>query len=255
MSKTLLFKIIYSFIILVSLGLLIFTPILIQSGFSIKTIDIGREIIQELLIIALLLITYTTYRFYKNSIKNHIDEIKSLSETKKTLEEQLEDSLRYIGRVNIQIQEIQSLLAATKKFPENKKDFRNILKFFCEKILGIINVDWVIVRIINPDNFNTLSEHNEARGGAVLLKHELSNKEIVNNELPKGLSSLSSNQENITIKVFCVLPKKFINKEQTELIKAILNQLEMLFVVFTSQYYKDGYLKKNNSKNKKLWSN
>ncbi|MFC1678476.1 hypothetical protein ACFLZ9_01920 [Patescibacteria group bacterium] len=245
MSKTLMFKIIYSFIILVSLGLLIFSPILIQSGVSIKTITIGEEIIQEALIISLLLITYITFRFYKKSIVDHINEIKSLEQKKKSLEEQLEDSLRYIGRVNVQIQEIQSLFAATKKFPENKKDFRNILKFNCEKILGIINVDWVIIRIINPDNYNTLSEHNEARGSAVLLKHELSNKEIVNNELQKNLCITCSDQDNLTIKVFCVLPAKKISNEQDALVKTILNQLEMLFVVFTSQYYKEGYLKNN----------
>ena len=46
------------------------------------------------------------------------------------------------------------------------------------------------------------------------------------------------NQENFNIKAFCILPVAAKDDNQEFLINSIVNQLEMLFIIFNSLYYK-----------------
>jgi len=72
-----------------------------------------------------------------------------MNEEKKTAEEKMNDSFKYIGEINVQIQEIKSIFNKINKYPETKSDFKKTLRFFSERTLGMINVDWVLFRIID----------------------------------------------------------------------------------------------------------
>jgi hypothetical protein len=112
-----------------------------------------------------------------------------------------------------------------------------------EKVLSVVNVDWITLRIINVDSLRTVREYSETRGNTVLLKHSISNKSVVTAESIDGYSIVSSDQSNLIIKVFCLIPSKSLTIEQKNIIKTIVNALEMLFIVFTSQYFRKNYLK------------
>lgn len=48
---------------------------------------------------------------------------------------------------------------------------KRTIKFLAEKILSIIPADWVLLRIINTENNNTVRDYIESRGPVAIIKH------------------------------------------------------------------------------------
>jgi hypothetical protein len=225
--------------------LVVLTPYFIQGNFQLKNRGIVREEIAEGAVIALLLIVgYLASRLHKKEFDKYHKELTEFATCKYDLENRLNDAFSYIGEINVQLLEIKSVFSALQKYPESKKDYRSILIFLARKTLGIVNVDWVMFRIINPESFRTIQECSETRGSAILLKHNISNRAMVSNEAIADCSVISSEQENLTIRAFCILPTEELTESQEILIQAIVSELEMLFIVFSSEYNREGYLKK-----------
>ncbi len=215
--------------------LIILTPYIIRSGISF----FEEEYLEAIIISILIMIGYYVLVLYRREVNKNLKALKELEEKNKTLEDRLMESFKYIGSVNVQIQEIRSAFSNLDKYPENKKDYKYILQFFSEKILGIVDVDWALLRIINTTNNNILREYSKIRGKSMLLKCAFSNEELIDGKVEGNYSVIRSTQENFTVKTICVFPKKKISNEQTIIIKAIVNQLEMLFLIFASNYYKN----------------
>ena len=143
--------------------------------------------------------------------------------------------------MNIQIQEIKAVFSDVQKFPESKKDFGYTLHFLADRTLSIINAGWVLFRIIDTENLNSLGEYIKTRGSSVLPHYKISNRTLISNEKLKGYTIVGSGYENLNIKTFCIIPKVKLSKDNEVFIKAIVNQLEMLFLIFTSTYYRDSH--------------
>ena len=224
--------------------LVVLTPYFIQGNLQLKHRAIVREEIAEGAVIALLLIVgYLASVLHKKEFDKYQRELTDLTTCKYDLESRLNDAFSYIGEVNVQLLEIKSVFSALQKYPESKKDYRSVLIFLARKALGIANVDWVIFRIINPESLRTIQEYSETRGSAILLKHNISNRAIVSCEAIADCSIVRSEQENLTIKTFCILPTEKLTDNQTILLRTIVSEVEMLFIIFSSEYYREGYLK------------
>jgi hypothetical protein len=231
------------FSVLVAIFLLIvFSPYIIRSGFTL----VEEEIAEVAAIALLFTVGYVALFLYRKEAAKNRDELNRLKQDKGVLENQLSEAFNYIGTVNIQIEEIRSVFSDIRKFPENKKDFRYILQFLAERTLNMVNAEWALFRIIDTQNLDTLHEHSETRGNAVLLKHKISNKELTSNEKSEGFTILGSGQGNFHIKTFCIIPKKKLSRDQEVFIKAVVNQLEMLFLIFISIYYKNSHVRNGN---------
>lgn len=258
MAKGKIFRFLYAAVAVTPLVMTVLVPVFIQGGVSVRQVLIGKEILQGFSIALLLTMSYGGYLFYQRQRKKQVKVIRELKENNRELENQLGDSVRYIGKVNLQFLEIKSILSSLKDFPRNKKEFKKILKTFCEKTLSVVESDWVMFRIIETKKTKTLTESIETRSKAVLLKHEISNKALVNEETIEGFSIVGTQQNSTPIKAFCVVPKKALSDNQKTIIKTILSQMEMLFLISTSKYYGEGYLqdlgnpKKGNGENKTL---
>jgi hypothetical protein len=225
--------------------LMVFTPYLVGSGLFLRArLIVGEEIAEGVLIALLLLAGYFASIVYKKEFDKYARELEELAAKKDTLENELNEAFCYIGAVNVQLLEIKSVLTGQKRYPESKRDFKKIESLFARQALGIANVDWVVLRIVNPETLRTLQEHSEARGKARLRKHNISNKAVVSNEAVADYSVVTSEQENLTIKAFCILPTKELAESQQILIRAIVSELEMLFILLRCEYYKEGFLKK-----------
>lgn len=211
--------------------LILLTPYLINRGFSI----FEEELVEMGLILILYIFGFLVVIFYRHELKNKTKLIRDQ-------ENRLEDAFKYIGQINVQIEEIRSVFTDIKKYPENKKDFKYILQFMAKKILGIVPVDWVLIRIINNDNLQTIREHSEARGEVVILKHEISNNLLIQKTQIEDCIIIPADRTNLAAQVFCILPKIKLSEEQKIFITAIINQLQMMFVIFTSEYYKNSRL-------------
>jgi hypothetical protein len=215
--------------------LIIFTPYIIRSGFTV----LEEEFVEVFAIILLFAVGYAVLLLYRREAAGNLKEANRLKQDKCDLRDRLSEAFDYIGTVNIQIQQIRSLFSEIKKFPENKKDFLHILQFVADRSLCMVSADWILFRIIDTRNLNTLREYTETRGNATPMHGKIGNRALVSKEKFEVLTVVESEQENFHIRTFCIIPRKKISGDQKVFIKAVVNQLEMLFLIFTSIYYKE----------------
>jgi hypothetical protein len=219
--------------------LIVFTPYLIRTGISL----FEEELVEVTVILFLFALGYAVLLLYRKEVTKNLRELATSKQEKNSLEEQLGEAFKYIGSMNVQVREIKAVFSNMGKFPETKKDVKYILQFLADRILSMVNVEWVLLRIINTQDLDTLGEYCETRGKAVILKHKIGNRELVSSKQSVGLTIIASAQENFYIKTLCIMPKAEISQEQEIFIKALVNQLEMLFVIFTSSHYKNSRVK------------
>ena len=228
-------------LILVTIFLLIvFTPYIIQSDFTL----VEEQLVEVATIILLFIVGYAVLFLYRKEVARNNYKFNRLKNEKGNLENRLTEAFKYIGAVNIQIQEIKAVFSEIRKFPENKKDFGHILQYLAGRTLNMVNSEWMLFRIINTKNLDTLGEHIETRGNLVHPKYKISNKDLVSNKKSTESTFVSSGHENFYIKTFCIIPKAELSGENEIFIRAVVNQLEMLFLIFNSIYYKNTNIKK-----------
>lgn len=229
----------YLFILVMIFLLIVFMPYIIRSGFTV----VEEDFVEVIGITLMFSVGYFIALLYRREAARNRENLIRLKRDKGALEHRLSEDFKYIGAVNVQIEEIRSVFSGIRKFPENKKDFHNILQFLAQRILSMVNVEWMLFRIINTQNLNTLNEYSENRGNAVLPDQKVSNRQLASNEKFEAFTIVGSRQENIHIKTFCIIPEKKFSRDQEVFIKAVVDQLEMLFIIFISVYYKNNYLK------------
>ena len=243
--KIRLIKIAYFGSLTVLFFLVVLTPYFVKGDIEIKNTAIFREEIVEGAVITLLLVVgYIASKLYKKEFDKYRKELTELIIRKCDLENKLNDAFSYIGEVNVQLLEIKAVSSALQKYPESKKDYRSVLVFLARKALVIANVDWVMFRIINPESLRTVQEYSETRDSAPLLERNISNRALVGRKAIAGCSVVSSEQENLTIRTFCILPSEELTENQIILLQTIVSEVEMLFIIFSSEYYKEGFLRK-----------
>lgn len=214
--------------------LIVFTPLIVSD----RILFVEEETAEIIIIFFLFIAGYSIYRFFGRELEKKNQALAVLEKEKGSLEERLDEAFKHIGKVNILVQEIEDIFSQIDKYPENKNDIKRVFDYLAKKVLGIINVEWVILRIVDLSNFNTLREYCDSRGSTLLLKHQIHNKDLL--EMPENdYSVIKSDQQNLKIKAFCIFPKKEISNEQEVIIKVIVSQLEMLFLIYSSFYFKN----------------
>ena len=230
------------FIIYLLLSIVIVvTPILITGSVYItEKLIIDEEIAEVILLGILFSLSILIFQLYKREASKREELIKKMKDDKKTTEEKLFDSLSYIGKVNVQIEEIKTIFNTTNKYPETKNDFKKMFRFLSERVLGIVNTNWALFRIINTNTQRTISECFETRHGFSGHYPHISNKMIVEKQLVSPYTTIISNSKNLNILVCCTMPIDKINSDQRVFIQAIINEIIMLFIILNSSYYKNG---------------
>ncbi|MFH0929937.1 MAG: hypothetical protein V1814_01660 [Candidatus Moraniibacteriota bacterium] len=215
--------------------LIVFTP------FLVREISVfNREQSEAVFLFVFVLLGYAVYRLHRGEIRKKNIQLNSLRSDNTDMENQLEEAFGHIGKINIQISEIRSIFSDIKKYPENKKDLNYTLDYFANKILSVVNIDWVIIKIINLSDFSTIKIHSATRGKATLSGDKISNKDIMDESYSHHeFVVIKSDQENLNLKAVCILPKKEIKQEQMAIIKAIVTRLELIYIIFSSHYYKN----------------
>jgi len=207
--------------------LIIATPELVRGPIG----SFDEELAEVILITLLFLFCFLVYYLYHLEVKKN--------------REQLNAALIHIGSINIQVSQIKSIFSDIKKYPENKDDFRHILKLLANKVLGAVNVEWVLFRIIQTDSLKTLVELDETRGGSEeARRYNFSNRILCAGKNAQGCSVFESTQNNSNVRAFCVLPGNAVDENQKILIQAIADNLGMLYLIFASIYSKNGHAQK-----------
>lgn len=215
--------------LLLLLGLFLFiilTPWLIKDGFPL----FSEEASEMSMLLVLGLLSLLIYHLFQKEVEKNRNQFNS--------------AVEYIGRINVQLEHLKEISDDITKYPKNKNDWKQVLKFLAQKVLGIVNADWTLFRVIGQ-NGETLSEHGEPRAGKTVPPYKISNKNLINDERIEGLTVVASTQTNFNLQVYCVIPQNLISDHQRVMIRSILNNAGMMYIIFTLQYYNNSSTKKN----------
>jgi len=233
-------QILYLITILILFSFIIYTPTLISGPVHItKRIILEENTIEGILLGILFVVSVLILNLYKQEVNGHKEQIHKIKQDKKRVEDRLHISDRYIGKVNVQIQEMKSIYNSIDNYPKSKTELKKTLTYFGQRILGIVSSNWVLIRIINCSTQRTISEHFEARMHQVPVYPQISNKKIVENRQLDSHTTVIYSPDNLDILVFCVLPIDKISREERIFIEAIIDELTKLFAIINSLYYKN----------------
>lgn len=204
--------------------LLIATPYLAHERIH-ASLDNSLDLAESVMLAVLVIIGFGINRFYHTELDRRQQDIDGM--------------LDYIGHVNVQIHEMRESFRDIKKYPESKSDLKYIYEILAKRVLAMVNAEWVLFRIVDVPSRNTLSEYLQTRGASLAAKCEVSNKDLVEDRINPGYSAVRTSQDNFDIRAFCVLPKRQLNGDQRVFIGRIVNDLGMLYLIFSSAHYKN----------------
>lgn len=231
----------YAAVFVLLMLMVIGAPFLVRRGVAVtEHVFIEQEILQAVLIAVLLSVAFALFHQYKRVLKAGREEMQRLATNNDTLLSRLTDAFKYIGKVNVQLQEIRSVFFHLNRLPESRNDFKNLLRVFARKALSIVNTEWVVVRIIERRTLRTVIEHLEVRSGAIALHPRIGNKSVVDAEAMAGQAVIRCEIENLDITVVCIFPRDELSPEEKILVEAIAGEIELLFITFTALQANEG---------------
>jgi hypothetical protein len=232
-------QILYLIIFIILFAFIIYTPTLIKGPVNLTSkLILEEETFEGFLICILFIISILIFNLYKQEVNKHKELINKINSEKKQVEDRLNDSERYIGIMNVQIQEIKSIFNSINEYPETKDGLKKAFNFFGERIIGIVNSEWVLFRIIDSNTQRTICEHFGTRKGFSNSYPHVSNKMIIEKQPILPFRYVISNPRNLNILVSCIMPIDKISNDQHVFIQAIINEITKLFVILNSVYYK-----------------
>jgi len=233
-------QILYFVIILILFFFITYTPTLIAGRVHIsKKLIFEEETIEGILIGILFIISLLMLYLYKNEVEKQKKIIHKINTDKKKVEERLLESDQYIGKVNVQLMDIKSIFNSIDSYPQSKSEFKKTFNYFGERIIGIANSNWALIRIIDYNSQKTISEHLAKKDNSQSSFPHISNKMIIENQSIPSLTSIISKPKNMDVLVFCVLPLDNISNNDRLFIQAIIEEITKLFVIVNSTYFKN----------------
>jgi len=232
------------FLIVFYLGALVFLllsvitmPLVIQYGLPVtRKFFIEEEILETSLIIILFGISYFFLRGFKHTLKAHERAVDQAGEEKSRLVSRLAEAFSYIGTVNVELQEIQSILCGVERYPQTKREFKQFIDHLAAKAMTVAGTPWVVIRMISRCNGRTVKEYAIVRRKGVLPSATMGNREILEDRHVEGLRKIGSRQKNLDLLTVCILPTIQLSEEENILITAITNQIEMLFMLYRAGF-------------------
>jgi len=234
-----LLQITYLIILIILFLFIIYTPAFIEGPVHItKKLILEEETIEGILIGILFILSVVILNFYKQEVDRKKEQILSIGNDKKKVEERLLASDQYIGMVNVQIQDIKLIFNNVENYPKTKTELKNTYALFGKRILGITNSNWVLIRIIESSTQRTISEHFESKGELTSGYPHVSNKTIINEKQLASHISVISEPKDVDILVFCILSIDKISNNQRLFVQAIINEITKLYIIINSTYNK-----------------
>ena len=232
------------FLIVFYLGALIFLllsvidiPLVIPHDLHVtQEFIIEEEILESSLIVILFGISYFILRGFKNIIKTHERTVGQAGHEKSRLISRLTEAFSYIGTVNFELKEIQSIFSGVEHYPQTKKEFKQFIHHLTTKAMTVAGTPWVVIRMINRYNGRTIKEYSIVRPKAVLPSSTIGNREILEDRHVEGLRKIGSCQKNLDFLTICILPTIELSEKQNILITAITNQIEMHLMLYRAGF-------------------
>lgn len=225
---------VYVSVLLVLLLCVCLTPLLIQHGISAgraHKLIIEEETLETLLIVTLFGISYLFLRGFMRTLKAYRQAADQVAEENATLLSRLTEAFSYIGTVNVEIHEIQSVLCGIEGYPQSKNEFKRCLHRLAIKAMTIAGTSWLVIRVIDRGGGRTVKEHAVERQKGALPPVTMGNRDILAGRHINGLEIIGSRQSNLDLLTVCIFPNRPLSEAERVLLTAILKQVELLFLL------------------------
>ena len=212
-------------------------PMVIQQGISVtREFIIEEEIFETALIAILFVISYLILRGFKHTLKTHKHAVNRAGEENSRLVSRLTEAFNYIGTINVELQEIQPVLCGVERYPQTRREFKRFIEHLAAKAMTVAGTPWIVIRMISRCNGRTVKEYAIVRRKGVLPSATMGNRAILEDRNVEGLRTIASRQKNLDLLTVCILPTIQLSDEENILITAIINQIEMLFVLYRAGF-------------------
>ena len=222
----------YIAILVFLLGCVTATPIIIRHGLAVtRNLIIGEEYLETALIIALFGMSFLIFTGFRRTLKAYESAVARVDADKSRLLSRLTEAFSYIGTVNVEIKEIESILCGVDHYPQTKREFKQLLDHLAAKIMAVAGTPWIVIRMINRSSGRTVNEHAVESRKGVLPSATMGNREILEGRHVSELRTISAGRKKQDLLTVCILPMHPLPEEDIVLITAITNQIEMLFML------------------------
>lgn len=223
----------YLSILIILLLSVVATPLLVRHGLPLtRKFVIEEESLETLLIAVLFAASYLILRAFKRSLRAYEKAVDRAGRDKSRLISRLSEAFSYIGTVNVEIKEIQSILCDITRYPQTRKEFKQCAEEMAAKAMAVSGTAWIEIRIINPSNCRTVKAYTVAQQGATVPSTTVGNRVIVDGHLVAGLRTVVAHRSNPDLLTVCIFPKTPLSEEQILLLTAIASRIEMFFMLY-----------------------
>lgn len=223
--------------------IIVTTPYFIKGGVSWA----AEEMIEGIFLIIGLIAMIVVFRHYDIQMREKEAEATTLNLKLEKKERELLNALEYLGKVNVQVSMIKTLFE-TMKIPSTKNQLIEMFSELLRVVGSVTKEKCARLRIVNLQNQRTISEHAESlHGEKDVCQIIVGNKELIERFSKKNKDNISdshvfySDTENFYLKAFIFVPnlkKKDYSAEERAFLEAVANQCEVIFLLFSSKYYK-----------------
>ena len=223
----------YMALLLVLLICVIATPLVIRHGLSVsRKFIVGEDMLETALIVILFCVSVFILRAFWSALRAYGRIAIRAGEEKSKLISRLSEAFNYIGTINVEIKEIQSVLCGVEHYPQSKREFKELLDHMGAKAMEVAGVPWMVIRMINRRNGRTVKEHAVEHRSGSLPSVTMGNREILEGHHVDGIRMIAAHQKNLDLLTVCILPEVHLSEEDIVLITAIVNQLEVFFMLY-----------------------
>ena len=207
------------------------TPLIIRGGIPLRTFIIKEDTLETVLIVTLFGISLIILRSFLRTISFYRLSAMRAGKEKARMISRLSEAFTYIGTVNVEIAQIESVLCGVECYPRSRSEFKLMLDQMAVKAMTIAAVPWLEVRMVHRHSGHTESQHAVRRPGSAVPSTTMGNRAILEGQRVDGLQVVVTRQRNLDLLTVFIFPSAALTEEQYILIGAILNQIEMLFML------------------------
>jgi hypothetical protein len=213
-------------------------PLTIQRNLTItKEIIIREEIIETALLAFLFGVSFFILKRFKYTLNSYEKKFNRIGREKSKLISRLGDAFRYIGTINVEIQEVHSILQSLDNYPGTKKEIKRLVNYLITKTMIIAKSPWVAIRMVDKKSGKTVYEDKVVRSGQEFPAAMIGNRELLENKAVSGMITIINNKKNADLITACILPEVECSDEETILIKLIIDQIEMHFLLYHRDFF------------------
>ena len=223
----------YVAVLFVLLLFVLAVPLTIQRNLIlIQEIIIREEIIETALLAVLFGGSFFILKRFKYTLNSDEKKFNRIGREKSKLLSRLADAFRYIGTINVEIQEVHSILQSLDNYPTTRKEIKGLVNYLITKTMIIAKSPWVAIRMIDKKSGKTVYEDKVVRSGQAFPAAMIGNRELLENKTVSGMITIINNKKNADLITACILPEVDCSDEETILIKLIIDQIEMHFLLY-----------------------